>query len=684
MPHLRHTETKVHEEPRGGYARHGHPAETIGLAAVAALGLEALLPATGVPGWVLPATEIIASCGTALVTWTGTGRKLFPAFLAALGSFLGGWTVYAQSAGLWHWDVIGTLMAGTAALTPVGVLSWHRRHRREDPFGFPPAILAAPEVPALPPQPDEHDLEMQRFEMMLSDFGLGDEKSPLIVTSLTEERSGRVVHFTLPLSGKVTIEHCRQQARNIEVRLRADEGAVSFEPDGPASNVIMRLRERDGLSESRTLTPELRATTVNKPFLVGFQEDDTPQLITVREVHGMIVGTTGSGKSVLLNIMVSQLAYCPDTIIWVIDMKGGRFARPWFQAWSDGAAVAPPIDWVATTRKEAEMMMLALPAAVDARSRSGIGGSKIIPSPSMPQIILICDETAVLLGTERGGRAQIAADEKPNTWFGEQAVAVAQMGRSEAVSTWWSGQRGVQSMAGPSDLKALVDMRVALRPSSIDELQWVIPDAYFAGAQLAYLGGTPGVGVVARSKNASQIVKFLHHDHIEGACGTDQASPRCVLECPVFRSAVETGPIRPSLDRMTASALGEGYARRWERAAEAGVVRVPKGALAAARVSLSGGGDAARFDEIISGLSDLERELHPGHIRIRELLAARGVMGLSVSQMMSVLEQEKIGGVRESVHRWLAKDRDDGLLHHPDYRRWVWGPGPNTPDEDDY
>lgn len=673
----------MHEDTRGGYEKHGHPAETIGLAAIAALGLEAVLPPVGIPGWVLPASEIIASCGTALVTWSATGRKLMPAFLAAFGSFLGGWTAYAQATGLWSWDVIGTLLAGTAVFTPLGVWSWHKRHRREDPFGLPPAITAFPEPAALPPPPDEHELEMRRFEMMLMDFGLGDEKSPLTVTSLEEERSGRVVHFVLPLSGKVTLQNCRDQARNIEVRMRADEGAVSFERDGPSSHVLMRIRERDGLSESHTLTPELRATTVNKAFTVGFQEDDTPQLLTVREVHGMIVGTTGSGKSVLLNIMVSQLAYCPDTIVWVIDMKGGRFARPWFQAWADGTAVAPPIDWVATTRKEAELMMLALPAAVDARANSGLGGSKIIPSPSLPQIVLICDETAVLLGTERGGRASIQADEKTNTWFGERAVEVAQMGRSEAVSTWWAGQRGTQSMAGPSDLKALVDMRVALRPSSIDELQWVIPDAYFAGAQLAYLGGTPGVGVVARGKQASQIVKFLHHDHIEGACGADEASPRCVPECPVYRSAVETAPIRPRLDRLTASAIGQPYARRWERAAEAGVIRVPQAALRPAPVSLGGGGDASKFDDIISGLRDPERDLHPGHIRIRELLAARGVMGLPVNYMLSILEQEKIECARESVHRWLAKDRDEGLLHHPSYRRWVWGPGPNTPDDDD-
>jgi FtsK/SpoIIIE family len=671
----------VNEEPGGGYQKHGHTAETLSLAAVAALGFEAVLPAAGVPGWVLPATEIIASAGTALVTWSGTGRLIFPAYLTVLGGFLGGWTIWAQDAGLWHWNVLGGLVAGMAALIPAGVGAWHRRHRKPAPFGLPPAILASPEVIQI--GPDENELEMRRFEMMLTDFGIGTEESPVTVTSLTEERSGRVVAMTLPLSGKFTIEDCRNQARHLEIRLRAQEGAVTFEGGAHSGNVVMKIRERDGLATGTSLTPELRATTVNKPFCVGDQEDGTPQMMTVREVHTMIVGTTGSGKSNLLNVIIAQLAYCPDTIIWVIDMKGGRFARPWFQAWGEGHAAMPAIDWLATTRAEAETIMRALPVAVDVRARSGLGGNKIIPSPSMPQIMLVCDEMAVLFGSERGGRNQVGQDRETNTWFGSQAVEVGQMGRSEAVGTIWAGLRGTASVTGPSDLKAVVDQRIALRPSSEAELLWSIPDAYFAAKQLTYLGDTPGVGVMARGKQVSQIIKFIHHDHIEGVCGADQGDPRCPAECPVYRSSVETAPIRPRLDRMTAQALGASYAQRWVRASRDGAIKVPVAALSAGSAAYSGGGDSSRFDSVIAGLEDPEREVHPARTRIREYLSGRGRNGDGVRQIMTMLDHEfgAEAPVRETVHRWLAEDREEKLLHHPGYRRWVWGPGPNVEGE---
>lgn len=673
----------MHQEPQGSHGGHHHAVETIGLAAVAALGLEAVLPAAGVPGWILPASEIIASLGTSLVTWTATGKALFPAYLATLGCFLGGWTAWAQVSGLWHADVIGTLVAGMAALVPAGVGAWHRRNGKKDPFGLPPAIAAAPEVLQLAPEPDDNELEMRRFEMMLEDLGIGEPGNPVLVTSLTEEKSGRVVSMTLPSSGKYTIEDCRAQARRLEVRLRAQEGAVTFAGGDHSGKVLMKIRERDGLAVARALTPDLRAATVNKPFFVGDQEDGSPLLLNVREVHTMIVGTTGSGKSNLLNVILTQLAYCPDTIIWVIDMKGGRWAKPWFQAWAEGSAAAPAIDWLATTRAEAEMIMRALPAAVNARANSGIGGNKIIPSASMPQIMMICDEMAVLFGSERGSRADVGAEAKTNSWFINQAVEVGQMGRSEAVGTIWGALRGTQSVAGSSDLKAVTDQRIALRPSSESELQWVIPDVYLAARQLTYLADTPGVGLMARGKKVSQIVKFIHHDHIEGVCGTDPASPRCPSECPVYRGSVESAPIRPRLDRLTATALGTDYAQRWARASQSGVIRVPAGALSQGSAAYSSGGDPSRFESVIAGLEDPERELHPGRVRMREYLASRGPLGSGVAQIMSVLEHEGIGVARETVHRWLAEDRDEGsgLVHHPSFRRWVWGAGPNIEGE---
>lgn len=672
------------DEPVGSYQKHGHPAETIGLAAVAALGLEAILPGTGAPGWVLPTSEIIASSGTALVTWSFTGRKLFPGYMAALGAFLGGWTAFFGAAGPWSGSAIGSLLSGTAVLTPAGVWAWHKR--KPKPAPEPPMITAAPEVLQIEPEPDENEVQRGLFATMFADYGLHagidqvtGEPRPLEVTALTEERWGRLVRVRLPLSGSLTIENFRDKARNFEVALQGQEGAVTFDTGLTSADVLMKIRERDGLAESAVLTAELRGHTVNEPFAIGVQEDGSYLKVTVRESHFMIIGIMGSGKSNLLNVLIAQLAGMTDTVIWMIDMKGGRAAKPWFQPWSEGRAGTPPIDWLATSRSEAELMMKALRAAVDTRSASGVGGNKIIPSPSRPQIVFVCDEMADLFGDSTAPtRTDLGEDPWLNTRFQKEGTWLTQHSRSEAVATVWASQRGTNGMSGSGDMKANIDVSIALKPKKASDLQYILEDVpNLAARQVSLLTRTPGVGMLARGPHNSQITKFLHHDHIEGVCGADERNPRCVPECPVYQSALESAPVRPRLDRMTAQALGTDYAQRWVRASQAGVLRVPQMALSGgSAMNGYGSGGSEGFEEILAsgGFPDPEKDLHPGRVRMRELLAARKD-GMSPKSIMDVLEQEGIAPVRETVQKWLAEDARNGLVHHPRYRCWKSGPG---------
>lgn len=488
----------MHDEPGGAYQKHGHPAETIGLAAVAALGLEAILPGTGAPGWVLPASEIIASSGAGLVTWSFTGRKVFPAYMAALGAFLGGWTAFFGAAGPWSGSAIGTLLGGMAALTPAGVYAWHKR--RPGPAPEPPMIAAAPEVLQIEPEPDENEVQRGLFATMFADYGLHaginpvtGEPRPLDVISLTEERWGRLVRVRLPLSGKLTVEDFRNNARNFEVALQGQEGAVTFDTGLTSADVLMKVRERDGLAERAVLTAELRGRTVNEPFAIGIQEDGSYLKVTVRESHIMIIGIMGSGKSNLLNVMIAQLAGMVDTVIWMIDMKGGRAAKPWFQPWSDGRAGAPPIDWLATSRSEAELMVKALRTAVETRSASGVGANKITPSPSRPQIIFVCDEMADLFGDSTAPtRTDLGEDPWLNTRFQKEGTWLTQHSRSEAVTTAWASQRGTNGMSGTGDMKANIDVSIALKPKKASDLQYILEDVpHLAARQVSLLTRTP-------------------------------------------------------------------------------------------------------------------------------------------------------------------------------------------------
>jgi predicted transcriptional regulator len=45
-------------------------------------------------------------------------------------------------------------------------------------------------------------------------------------------------------------------------------------------------------------------------------------------------------------------------------------------------------------------------------------------------------------------------------------------------------------------------------------------------------------------------------------------------------------------------------------------------------------------------------------VRMHELLAARGVMGLTVGAIGTQLEAEGLGVTRQTIHKWLRADTD--------------------------
>jgi hypothetical protein len=435
----------------------------------------------------------------------------------------------------------------------------------------------------------------------------------------------------------------------------------------------MRLRENDVFAGSARLRAEVRAATINEPFAIGIQEDGSILKISLRELHLFIGGTTGAGKSNLINVLLAQLSYCVDTLIWVIDMKGGRTARPWLQAWIEGKANAPAIDWVATKRDEAGMMMKAFNDAIEARANSGIGGSKITPSASMPQIILICDEMASLFGAQRGMKSELAEGAVTNSKFIKLAEEGVQMARSEAVTSIWATQRGTVDMAGSGTLKSLCKLRIALGAATENDLRYVIPDARMAVKALAMMASTPGLGVAAVGRTASMLSKFFWHDHIDGQC-SDGGNDGCVASCPVYQTTLEVGGIRPRLDRMTADALGTAYSERWQRAEH---LLKRRGAGTTAVIDID---DPEAFEGIIkeSYGEDEERKLHPVRRRVRALLTSRGVRGATPKWLMDRLAVEDLvegrDYARETLQRWLREDKEAGLVHSGEFGLWIIGP----------
>lgn len=640
-----------------------HTAETVVLLGSGALAAVAILPLAGLPGWVLPVTEALVAVVVAVSIYAATSAGRLATFAFFMGAFLAGWTVWAEITRVWNAATITALLSASVIFAPWGTLAVLAMHCGED---MRKAIERSPDGEA------DAKAEMARFEAMFAKAGQADVQ----VLELRESKAGRLLTLLLPRSGKVTLASLEGCASSFEVSLQAQPGAVEFAYGSHSGEVIMRIREKYVLNEVRKLKPEYYASTVNEPFAIGVEEDGGILKITLRELHLFMAGTTGAGKSTLINVIIAQMARCTDTLIWMIDMKGGRTAKPWVQAWANGETGSPAIDWVATTREEASMMMAAFMSVINSRMNSGAGGSKIVPSPSMPQIILITDETADILGYLRGTRKQVGEDATTNSEFIRLAEEINQKARSEAATTIWATQRGTNDMAGSGTLKSLCKLRIALGTSTVNDLRYVIPDAKVTSGQCDVMANTPGVGMVAVQKRISLLTRFFLLDHIEEECGkeTDGKPGGCVKKCEVYRTSIEVGrgDRRPMLDKISAAPLGADYTQRWDRAARAGwLERTAKGATAVADV------DTTDFEGIMraGGFSDEDVKTDPRRLRARAILESKGVNGATPKLIMDTLQLEGMPAVREVLQRWLADDEKAGLVHRADYGRWVCGPG---------
>ena len=126
----------------------------------------------------------------------------------------------------------------------------------------------------------------------------------------------------------------------IESALGTYRGAVRVHPtrDGKANRCELRVLDTDPHAEAIGW-PGPSARSITQPVDLGPFEDAEPCRVSFLRRHALFAGTTGSGKSGGLNVLMATLAACDDVVIWAIDLKNGMELQPW----------APCIDRLATT-----------------------------------------------------------------------------------------------------------------------------------------------------------------------------------------------------------------------------------------------------------------------------------------------------------------------------------------------
>ncbi len=608
----------------------------VSLIAAVIYGLGWIIYATAAPLWLTSviAAVIVATALIPVLARTGPGAAAGYTLACALAA--GGWLIYAASASPRTWIAI----LAVAVLAPALGLLYPALHRHQQ-YLAEEARRRAEEA--------RRKADARRWPDLLDRLG----HPGISFRGQTETRSGHTIRLGLPPSGKIRYGTLAEATERIEIAARLRRGAVRVERGERADEVLLHVAERDVLAEAIPLPGDEEPLTVNQPLPVGMHEDGTVCTVTLREVAALVVGLRGSGKSNLINVLIAQLCRCVDTVIFMIDLKGGRTALPWLGPWLEGRAARPVIDWVATNREEAERMLRALLRGIDARAHSGAGGEKITPSADLPAVILIVEEVAVIFGMNSGPRSSLEGT--TNATLAGLGTQVTQLGRSEAIDPILVTQRGAVTMIGSGDLKSQCALRIGLGVATEADARLVVPDDLHIAADLARLVH-PGSGIVQSRDGRPVPVKFYRLDHDR-----------------IARIAERSAQGRPAPDQFLADALGEDYRRRWS-VERAGHLRVTgglaSGAGAAPRSRARAADTDREFAEIVAGLGNGDTAAAPARKRMLEILGSTGVMGATTIRLLAMLEVEGIAPARQSLDRWLEEEEIAGRVKRASHGRW--------------
>jgi S-DNA-T family DNA segregation ATPase FtsK/SpoIIIE len=294
---------------------------------------------------------------------------------------------------------------------------------------------------------------------------------------------------------------------------------VAPTPDDLANRCELRVLDRDPHADAISWGGP-SVTSITQPIDLGPFEDAEPCRVLFLRRHALIGGTTGSGKSGGLNVLLANLVACRDVVIWAVDLKGGMELKPW----------EPCLDRLATTPQAATRLLADAVAVLLGRADSlaSIGRREWQPSPQAPALLVLIDEYAEL--AEQAPEAMIHTD------------TIARLGRALAVTLVAATQRPTQQVMGQGAVRSQMDVRIAFRVRERRDVDLVLGQGMLKAGWDAHTLNAPG--------------KFLI-----SAPGHDiprRARAYLVTDDDVRDAVARCAPARPELDAISGDALFAG------------------------------------------------------------------------------------------------------------------------------
>jgi FtsK/SpoIIIE family len=362
------------------------------------------------------------------------------------------------------------------------------------------------------------------------------------VMSATIDVWGWRARFRLARGQTITDVMARVPA--IESGLGTFRGAVRVypTPDDLANRFELRVLNTDPHADAIPW-PGPSVTSITEPTELGPFEDAMPCRVLLLRRHVLLGGSTGSGKSGGLNVLMGNLTACPDVVIWAIDLKKGMELGPW----------ADCIDRLATTPDQAAALLRDAVAVLEGRAEylASIGRRTWEPSPALPALVIVIDEYAEL------------ADEAPQAMT--HTDTIARLGRAVAVTLVAATQRPTQKAMGQGAVRSQMDLRICFRVREQRDVDLVLGQGMLKAGWAAHTLNAPGKFLVSAPEHdtprrarayliTDDMVAETSARHSQIPRGLDQISRDAMLIPPVmpsppFQPEYESAESIPDEDR---------------------------------------------------------------------------------------------------------------------------------------
>jgi hypothetical protein len=257
----------------------------------------------------------------------------------------------------------------------------------------------------------------------------------------------------------------------IESGLGTFRGAVRVypTPDDRANRFELRVLDSDPHADAIPW-PGPSIHSITEPAELGPFEDATPCRVLFLRRHAVFGGSTGSGKSGGLNVLMGNLTACSDVVIWAIDLKRGMELGPWTEC----------IDRLAVTPEQATALLRDAVAILKGRAAylASAGRRTWEPSPEMPALVIIIDEYAEL--SEEAPQAMHYTDE------------IARLGRALAVTLIAATQRPTQKVMGQGAVRSQMDLRICFRVREPRDVDLILGQGMLKAGWNAHKLNAPG------------------------------------------------------------------------------------------------------------------------------------------------------------------------------------------------